>query len=346
MLRVTMDSIGSTPVGPVLNSAAMFAASDGRIVVVHDVSVSVFDRAGTIVAHLGREGSGPGEFRGIASAGPMNPSRFWLWDAQQLRMTFLDLDSLTLSSGQFRPTLQEVNGRIFEGQTVLGVDSAGRTLVWAFRASGPSLPGADTPDSPQQITGWWPASSGHPAIVTVSTTPSDCLDSRRHAIPECRASHMAAAVNGKYAVVAVSADRSSLNDRYKFDLVRGDGDTMATFTLQLVGQALDDSTRATWLAKRSARDSTINWDQVPRLPRVEPLQTLLVGRDGTIWVKGILRGADRAWQVISKSGTPLALLWLPDEIWVSDLSATGALASRDLPNGQVVLYRLRFTPPQ
>jgi hypothetical protein len=179
----------------------------------------------------------------------------------------------------------------------------------------------------------------------VTEGPTDCearIDGKDLAIPECRRSSHDVSSDGRFVVTANPADRSSANDRYHFVLMHSAGDTVSAFDIALHGQPLTDSIRAEWLAGRRARDPTVRWAEVPRLPRVDPLAFVNVGNDGAIWVKGIVVNDQRAWQVISPSGEPVALFWLPDEVWISEWSLCGGFASRDLENGRVVLYRLRL----
>lgn len=178
---------------------------------------------------------------------------------------------------------------------------------------------------------------------------TDCktqVDGKEHAIPECRSTGNDVSSDGRLVALAIPADRSSANDRYHFVLIRTDGDTVSAFDIDLHGQPLTDSVRAEWLAGLQARDATIRWDLVPRLPRVDPMIFVRVGNDGSIWVQGIVVDGQRAWHVISPSGDPVGLLWVPEDLWVRDWSVCGALASRDLENGRVVLYRLRLLPPK
>jgi hypothetical protein len=343
---VVLDSIGSTPAGETLISVEMHQAGGGRIVMIHYASVGIFDSTGQYLAQVGRRGSGPGEFRRIVVSGPITPTRFWLWDSMERRLTILDLDSLTFSTSAFQPKAAEVAGRMIDGQNVRGVDTAGNTLVVGMKVAGPAFLGTKDPGATEWVFGWWPvASPGHPAIVAVTESPTDCqvrIDGKVHAIPECRGTKDDVSSDGRFVVVAIPADRSSANDRYHVVLLHSAGDTVSAFDIDLHGQPLTDSTRAEWLAGLQARDPAVRWAEVPRLPRVDPLQFVEVGNDGAIWAKGIVVDDQRAWHVISPSGEPVALFWLPDEVWIREWSLCGGLASRDLENGRVVLYRLRL----
>ena len=78
---------------------------DDRVVVAtsgsHDVRV--FDAAGRLLAHLGREGDGPGEFRFPVKLGVVSADSVAVWDIALRRVSVFDLDDGSVREVDLRP---------------------------------------------------------------------------------------------------------------------------------------------------------------------------------------------------------------------------------------------------
>ena len=74
-----------------------------------DNEIAVFDRFGTRVGTIGREGEGPGEFRRIHSLG-VKQDTLWVSDSRNNRVTFFAQDGRTLEDFPFSPDIAVRNG--------------------------------------------------------------------------------------------------------------------------------------------------------------------------------------------------------------------------------------------
>lgn len=81
------------------NIVGIVIDEQGRVFIADDQqhSILVFDADGNIVATIGREGQGPGEFQDI-NAISANSNRLYIFDDTLKRISVFSLDSLTLSS--------------------------------------------------------------------------------------------------------------------------------------------------------------------------------------------------------------------------------------------------------
>jgi hypothetical protein len=89
----TVD-IGGTPTGgePTLMSASAAVRMPNGIAIADpsDFSVKLFDLKGKLIKKLGREGSGPGEFRGLNWLGRCNSDSLLIWDSKLYRVSVAD----------------------------------------------------------------------------------------------------------------------------------------------------------------------------------------------------------------------------------------------------------------
>lgn len=88
-----------------------------RVYVPQKTEVRVFDKRGRYITTIGRQGNGPGEYRGIFALGHMQDS-LWVADAGNLRLTLYAPDfrvarTISLQGRSLRPMGLLANGRIW-----------------------------------------------------------------------------------------------------------------------------------------------------------------------------------------------------------------------------------------
>ena len=94
---------------------------------VHILTLDVDSLAG--VTTVGREGDGPGEFRGVGAVGAITPDTLAVWDLSGVRLTLLAPDGSLLDTrqlavtGEYRPRFREMTLRI-DGGDLLDVTSS------------------------------------------------------------------------------------------------------------------------------------------------------------------------------------------------------------------------------
>ena len=333
-----LDSFAETPLGEPASSYAMLESTNGRIALFEKTAVNIFDAKGQLLARLGRDGSGPLEFQLIAYTGKVSGELFWIWDTRLRRLTLVDMNSLTLIQEPVAYGMAEFGTSLVDWSGPRARTIDGSTLLSGARRGGAPLPGEPEGIVMQTLFAWFPADGSAP-IVSVLRPKSDCaieVDGGRYSRPECPKPDDDISPDGRLIIMA--APDQSQPDGYTFDLLSVLGDTIWSRNLQLHGAPFTQEHHQAWL-ERMARYPGVG-EQIPIPDRLAPLRRVQVGSDSTVWVQGILEGQRRAWNLISSQGEPIGLVWLDDELWVQEVSRHGALVSRDLENGQIVLYRL------
>lgn len=137
---------------------------DGSVVVAEprEARLRWFGADGILRGTFGREGAGPGEYRGIAGMGMVGDS-LWVRDAGLRRTTWLASDGSLL--GSLRWDVEE-NARPGTGFVVLGYMRSGR--AWGQRSASPASVGDET--APRQIELLTP--TGAERIRTLATVPA------------------------------------------------------------------------------------------------------------------------------------------------------------------------------
>ena len=95
--------------------------SDGRIVIANGrpLELRVFDSTGAFVTRIGREGDGPGEFRGIGTLQQWAGDSLFVLDATARRLSVLAPDGRFVRSGTITPQTGQESRALYSMQGVL-----------------------------------------------------------------------------------------------------------------------------------------------------------------------------------------------------------------------------------
>jgi len=106
--------------------------------------VQIFEGDGTLVATLGREGEGPGEFSEVQSVVPLEPDSFAVWDPSRRRMSVfteegqfvreVDLSTIALISAMAAPNTSRPSGWSY-----LLLSTPGSVILFGVGFIGPGL---------------------------------------------------------------------------------------------------------------------------------------------------------------------------------------------------------------
>jgi hypothetical protein len=100
---------------------AGFRLPTGRVLVRADPGfIGVYDSSGAQTAHIGRKGSGPGEFRQLGWVGPGGPDSIWAYDLTLKRLSVFTESGRFLASWQLRGfAFGDIAARLADGTFVL-----------------------------------------------------------------------------------------------------------------------------------------------------------------------------------------------------------------------------------
>lgn len=275
--------------------AALDADGAGRIYVADGLSkdIRVFGSDGRHVRTLGREGSGPGEFRIISGMARSGDGRLWVMDPASSRLTVYDTTGallatlrLELSLATTIPWLGGVDqaGNIYDStrETTAPRSAAGpRSLLVRYGPEGDHLAATDTLPLPTTKTDMFEGrtSGGIRFFTNVPFSPSQ-----------------------RWRLAPDGSVWTGVTSSYRLDRVSFDGDTLAV---------LRHARRPVPVSHRE-RDSLAAAEGVPadRIPAVKPaFRSFLVDPAGRVWVEPYLPGGSGTeWDVFSASGTHLGLV--------------------------------------
>jgi hypothetical protein len=116
---------------------AISVSSTGTVFVAQarDNEIAVFDRFGTRLRTIGREGEGPGEFRGIRSLG-VKQDTLWVSDSRNNRVTFFAPDGRILEDFPFAPGVAMGNGTYLRPSAPSAMFDDGSLLSLASTSAG------------------------------------------------------------------------------------------------------------------------------------------------------------------------------------------------------------------
>lgn len=351
-LGVRLELVGRITAEEPLSAWHLLRAGRDSIVVFHETALSVMGSDGSVGRRIGAEGEGPGEFRQVTRVGRLSTGGVWAWDQRLLRQTLVrwTLHGAEVSSISL-PNSEHLADGVLSWAGIIGDDGrGGRTGVGALTGTGGS---GDT--RAREETGViGRVSAGRDGSRVVATIPRGTECSKRFgrvtvAIPECRRGRWAISPDGQRIVVAIPHEPDGPGGRTRFIHLDLSGDTLGVHDVDLpvdrFTQRMQDSVLA---ARRGGFPPELQAMEPSALQMPSwrtPMNHLLVGADGAIWVEGLLDAAGRAWALVGSSGRSLGVLVMEEDLLIADVSETGALAARDLADGSIEIYRISVQSP-
>lgn len=297
-------------------------AGDGTMYVTQPAErlVRVYDPSGRFLRTIGREGSGPGEFRSIGSIG-IRSDTLWISDTVQYRLTLFSragepLDVLAINGVMIpgvstRPTPPSVlahDGTLLARPLTSGRDDLSAVPIVRMDRNGGMIEMFGTLRHEPPIV--LEMGSGRRRIVELRVPP----------VPQGGLWSMSP-VDGSIIVVDRPAADAAARGRFRVERLRSAADTVfsreylytprripASFADSLVqsGEPPEVSPVSRNEYARMLRDAL-------RFPEFEPpISALVAGRDGTIWIRRERLGvAEVVWNVLDEAGEMIAYLRLP-----------------------------------
>ncbi len=309
-----------------------------------DGNVRVYDAAGRPMDVLGRPGGGPREFGSIGVSGWMGDS-LWVHDPSAGRITFVRPNA---TLGESRPTPavptaalpKELAGMALGGTAPSALYSDGSTL---FKLPAPQPPSADGNIGLREAY-WQIDAKGGARQIFVGSIGEKCtvlFEGGAIFKPFCRQTLLRESPDGMH-LAAVDQMSDSM---VEVAMMRRDGGQIWKRRLALGPKVM---TRSAWdsiIGSRTklpmapaARDAWLSLKAPPRFP---PVRTVLVGRDGSLWIEGWGTNV-RPWTVLRPDGSTLGTITLPGraKLAVADLKQIWSieLDEDDLPS--IVRYRI------
>ncbi len=134
-------------IGQLEGSSEYTLGSVSTLAVGHDGSIFVYDAAvttisrydsnGTWISNVGREGSGPGEYRGVSFLGTLHDGRIVVWDGLLARISFYD------DNGQFIDSFQVPMPPGYHGRGTFALDTLDNFYIMDWDP--PSADGGEIP---------------------------------------------------------------------------------------------------------------------------------------------------------------------------------------------------------
>ena len=318
--------------------------------------ISVYDSTGAFLREIGGVGDGPGEFRSLGRAG-WTGDTLWVMDpaASRLHLFGKDFEFLrTLSpvvSNLPRGVARMLPGPLMADGWILGIpltlgplDAHPMLLISRSGSVRRTLP--DVP------------ARAHRIAVHVGNRPPIEVANPWDTSP------LWAPTADRGGIIVVGRPAATNARRAAFSISRIDlgGDTIFRRFISYTPRELTDDEREdahVLLAKRlsdhlgdETRLSTIEAAVRNSLPAPDffpPVSELLVGRDGTVWLKREVAGSeDATWWVFSDSGEPLAEIRLPIGLSVfgADRRTVWGMTTDELDVPYVEVYTIRSAQPE
>ncbi len=326
----------------------------GMIAIVQpqDFNVRVFDSAGTPVATIGRRGEAPGEFSRMfgASVGWVGDT-LWVFERSVGRMSFFGPDGKLLrvesDAALLLPPSGQPDGEARDRRTSVEMVAVGGTTIRTvlYNPETPFPAWLAITDAAIQRDGGLVLVAADPQrkfsrILGAVREPVECTKRSGQliaVIPLCPRVQYAVSPDGQRVATAHPTGR----DTYRIEVVATTGDATPTIITQSLApvradQAAKDSVRKSLTAGQTLPVDVQRWiDELPIPDWFPPVERLLLGADGTVWVKEHQdRGLPQRWRVFNAWGREIRSVTLPggvdvrwarlDSIWAVQEDADGA----------------------
>lgn len=355
-LRVGDDESGeayefTNIVGVALSPEALVHVMQQR-----EQGVRVFDARGRHVRTIGRDGGGPGEFRGLAAIGFLGDT-LWSYDSSLRRLSYFAADGTFLTSEATTP----MPARRSRDDVVFFTWIA--ILLRDGTAIGSGSTSADAAvRGAVRTTPWFRMSRAgavRDTIVAVRLRPpiglqrgeGASLSRTFFAQPFSDEPLVAVSASGRLFIVERDVASSVTGARFTVRALTVDGDTLWTrhvpyvpkrLTARMVDSVVNGIAES---FQRSRIPYTAAQIRAPMFVPdfLPPITGVTAAQDGTLWVRGEHVGAAVDYTVISADGAVLANLSIPRAVrplWISgDVVWAAETDADDVP--LLVKYRLR-----
>lgn len=317
-----------------------------------DHLVRFFDAAGKSLGTFGREGEGPGEFRQMDFAGWVGDT-LWVHDYALTRFSFIS------PARKLVRTVGAAHEIVVPGDTVQTAMVVGAVSVYR---DGTQLLNAVLPSTVSERPGWADddqRTGSRLVLVTVSPKgrferlvsfepTDDCgmVMMRRYAF--CGHPKVGLGPGAELLAWATMSVAGADSGTYQITLVDRRSKTHYArrypFTAQPVPQRILDSAAE---ATRGGRDPVVKPSMMPRIPPPRiypPVEGLVTGADGEVWVELRATPAGVPWVMLSPRGDVVGTLILPANITVKIIAPGMAWGTAKDADDVESVVRYRVVP--
>lgn len=311
------------------------ATRDGTVVILQsqDYVVRFFDRSGTLIRTVGREGEGPGEFRSLGQGG-WRADTLWVSDPRLARVTLISPEGVVLRTlprltvarplpedSSLLPTFYFVfPNAVYEGDSI---------LVLAMGEIGDPLAEAldGTPLLRMSPDGW----IGR--LVTVLSTEGTLYVTYANGIQSVRIPfyprpQWAVSPDGRRIATVTTDVRDSHRGSITVTVIDQEGEDTFRREIPIEGvpipsQVVDSALQASAANVRRPEIRRAYETDIPDLvpPMYPPVEQLVVGNDHRVWIGLRPTPNGRPWLVLDAAGAPAGIVMLPVNSWVRTADA-------------------------
>jgi len=313
---------------------SLAVAPDGTIAVTQDQdgAVRFFTSSGEALGSFGRNGEGPGEFRGLNRLGWLADT-LWVLDAMQARITLISPERelvRTIRTPTRAGPAPADSGRIPEFPIAIPIGIRGDGALHVMLMPGVGQP---VPEPYRDATAWGIVSlSGIIGrIVSVRRPPSDAavrLSSARGvsvaSVPFTSRTHYGVSADGSRSVLAESPVEGPAAGSIDVSVFGPAGDTLLFRRYPFEGVPIPAAVADSVMSARERQlganspELAAAFRKGARLPRIHPpVASLIVGRDGTVWMERPGDAGRRVYFVVDSLGEPVGTIDLPRNATVS-----------------------------
>jgi len=274
--------------------------------------VLLIDEDGTLLATLGREGEGPGEFSSIGSVLVLPGDSVVVWDPERQRISVFTTDGVYVRGA----SLRDLAAPSVEGRTRLLSTAGGTFVLFTVANIGPGK-GVYRLEADAHLVG--PAGED---LGRLGPFPGDEMFSNDLGLGMVAfGAHTCAATTPDHLVVG-TADAPEIR-LYAFSgelerIVRWP-DTDRSVTPEMVAAWTD--AMLSFVPEAAQAESRKMIERIPRAERVPPYADILIADSGRIWagehpgelaVRGFSRPPERRWLVFDAGGALVATVRTPE----------------------------------
>lgn len=334
-LRIDGHAADLVPVG------AVAVAEDGTIAITQPQEglIRFFDAAGAFLDALGGRGEGPGEFASMSSVGWVADT-LWIYDPRQQRVTLASPEGAFVRTvrmpGRAQPAPED-SSRIPDFPWAFPVGLSPDGSVYASLQ--PAL-GRDLPDGFRDATAVGRIARDGTVERILARIP---IGDVQFNTPQ--GSVMLPFPNGAADAMAPTGDRVAFaytsldgaeSDSFRVTVIHVEGDTVFSRRYPFEGaripsEVADSAITATAERVRDAELAEALRRNASIPPVYPPIDGLIIGRDGTVWIEQIEHDEGRLYVVLEPDGDLLGTAVIPpnsrvaaaerDRIWVLERDA-------------------------